>query len=50
VLYDSSDKAKKVLATTINLMRPEDHLTLITVKEVKINMEALDAGIQEVIT
>lgn len=48
VLYDQSAKAKEVLEMTLNLMDWHDKLVIITCKEPRINLETLEAEVDEV--
>lgn len=48
VCFDSSEKSLRVLRYTLGIMRPEDHIAIITCKELRIDMAAVEKTITEV--
>lgn len=45
VAFDTSDRSKTALRQVLSIMRPEDNLTIITVKENAIKLDTIEAAV-----
>ena len=46
--FDTSDKSKSALRQILKMMRPEDHLTIVTVKENAIKLDTIEASVSAI--
>jgi hypothetical protein len=48
VCYDTSDKSKSALRQVLSMMRPDDHLVCITVKEGSIKLDCVESSVASI--